>query len=140
MHQGRGEAAGGQPGQGERDVVPEHVRVPHRGVARQLALLEAPLGQRLGGAGQHALDEVVVELELGGDGVDHLALLPAHDLQPPVGSVPGPVLAIARRLEVELINFDHKTISQDLQFLRKSIQMFNVHAYTCVSIDPCIEV
>ena len=90
---------------------------------------------------EHALDEVVVELELGGDGVDHLALLPAHDLQAPhVGSVPGPVLAIARRLEVELINFDHKTISQDFQFLRKSIQMFNVHAYTCVSIDPCIEV
>ena len=97
MHQGRGEAAGGQPGQGERDIVPERVRVPHRGVARQLALLEAPLGQRLGGAGQHALDEGVVELELGGDGVDHLAVPSAHDLRPPhVVSVPGPVLAASQ--------------------------------------------
>ena len=66
--------------------------------------------QRLGGAGQHALDEVVVELELGGDGVDHLALPPAHDLQPPhVVSVPGPVLAVARHLQVELIKFGNKT-------------------------------
>ena len=56
---------------------------------------------------EHALDEVVVELELGGDGVDHLALSPAHFLQPPhVVSVSGPVLAVARHLEVQFIDFD----------------------------------
>ena len=95
------EGGGGQvPHRGVRQLVlhiPERVRVPHREVARNLALLEAPLGQWLGGPGQHALDEGVVELELGGDGVDHLAVPSAHDLRPPhVVSVPGPVLAASQ--------------------------------------------
>ena len=43
--------------------VPHRVRISDGWVAADLALLEAPLGQRLGGAGEDALDKVVVELE-----------------------------------------------------------------------------
>ena len=45
-------------------------------------LLDAPLGQHLAGRGEDAL-EVVVELETRDEGVDHLALFTAHNLDPP---------------------------------------------------------
>ena len=95
--------------------VPHGVGVPHRGVAAHLALLEAPLGQSLGGAGEDALDEVVVELELGGHSVHHLPLLPADDLEPPdVVGVAGPVLPVAGHLEVSLADRGGLSVTVDI--------------------------
>ena len=63
--------------------IPEAVRVPLGRVAGYLLLLEAPLGQLLAAGGQDASHEVVVKLDLGGDGLDGGAVAAADNLDPP---------------------------------------------------------
>ena len=62
--------------------VPQGVGVPNGRIAGDLLLLEAPLGQLLGAGREDALEEVVMELDLGRDGLDGISLLPANDLNP----------------------------------------------------------
>ena len=63
--------------------IPEAVRVALGRVAGDLLLLEAPLWQLLAAGGQDASHEVVVQLDLGGDGLDGGAVAAADDLNPP---------------------------------------------------------
>ena len=63
--------------------VPPGDGVPDVGVAGDLLLLEAPLGQLLRRGGQHALQEVVVQTDLGRERLDDVAVAPALDLHPP---------------------------------------------------------
>ena len=75
--------------------VPDGVVVPDGGVAGDLLLLEAPLGQLLSRHRQHALEEVVVELDPGGHGLDHVAVAAAKDLNAP--NVVGVALALLEK-------------------------------------------
>ena len=80
--------------------VPPGDGVPDVGVAGDLLLLEAPLGQLLRRGGQHALQEVVVQPDLGGQRLDDVAVAPAIDLHPPhVVRVAGAVLVLRLHLK-----------------------------------------
>ena len=63
--------------------VPPGDGVPYVRVAGDLLLLEAPFGQLLRRGGEDALQEVVVQPDLGHEGLDDVAVAPALDLHSP---------------------------------------------------------
>ena len=95
--------------------IPHGVWIPDGGIAGDLSLFKSPLGQRFGGAGEDTFDKVVMELELGGDGIDHLPLLASDDLQSPdVIGISSSILSVSSNLEVSLTNWSWFTVTVDV--------------------------
>ena len=63
--------------------IPSGDGIPDVGVAGDLLLLEPPLGQLLRRGGEHALQEVVVQSDLGRQRLDDVAVAAALDLDTP---------------------------------------------------------